>query len=103
MGPPRTPLSAETASADGTVVYVVQRDDTLQGIAGRFLGDPAAWPAIFALNRGSARLPDGRTLTHPDLIWPGLPIVLPHAVSGAGPPAATRPWSGRPVSGDPVR
>ena len=72
----------------GRVVYVVQRDDTLQGIAGRFLGDPAAWPAIFALNRGSARLPDGRTLTHPDLIWPGLPIVLPHAVSGAGPPAA---------------
>jgi nucleoid-associated protein YgaU/DNA-binding SARP family transcriptional activator len=82
--------SAETATVDGRPVYIVQRDDTLQGIAGRFLGDSAAWPEIFALNRGSARLSDGRALTHPDLIWPGLPLVLPPAVPEAPPAPESR-------------
>ncbi len=65
---------------DGARFYVVQPGDTLEGIAGRVLGDPQAWPTLFERNRGVARLPDGRTLTYPSLIWPGLRLQLPQDV-----------------------
>ena len=29
------------------------------------------------MNRETARLPDGRALTRPDLIWPGLRLLIP--------------------------
>ncbi len=65
-----TPAQRET-------VYVVRPGDTLRSIAARFLGDEMSWPAIFTLNYGTATLPDGRTLTDPDLIWPGLRLKVP--------------------------
>jgi nucleoid-associated protein YgaU len=64
-------------AAEPAATYEVVRGDTLSGISGRFFGDPARWTEVFALNRGAARLADGRVLTNPDLIWPGLRPRLP--------------------------
>lgn len=71
------PASLATERVGDQTIYTVERGDTLRGIAARFLGDELRWPEIFALNRGVASLPDGRTLTDPDLIWPGLRLVIP--------------------------
>ena len=83
------------------VVYVVVAGDTLWDIAARRLGDPLRWPEIFDLNRGVARHPQyGWTLTNPDLIWPGLPLLLPVDVASPAvePPLAaekaTNVWCG---------
>ncbi|MHB1131012.1 MAG: LysM peptidoglycan-binding domain-containing protein [Chloroflexota bacterium] len=57
--------------------YDVKPGDTLRSIALWALGDEMRWPEIFDLNRGTARLADGRVLTDPDLIWPGLRLRLP--------------------------
>ncbi|MBI4496660.1 MAG: LysM peptidoglycan-binding domain-containing protein [Chloroflexi bacterium] len=62
---------------DGQLVYVVEGGDTLRGIAARLLGAESRWEEIFDLNKGMARLKDGRVLTEPDLIWPGLRLTLP--------------------------
>lgn len=86
----RIPLpSTALAKVDGKTVYVVEPGDTLRGIAARFLGDENRWPEIFDLNREKARLSDGRSLTNPDLIWPGLRLALP--VSETPAPAAPAP------------
>jgi DNA-binding SARP family transcriptional activator len=73
----RLPLDEPAVGAVEVRTYVVQRGDTLSSIAGRMMGDEEAWPELFALNRGTARLPDGRTLTRPELIWPGLELMVP--------------------------
>ncbi len=78
------PAATTVAAPEEQFVYTVARGDTLRAIAARFLGDEMRWPEIFALNRDVAALPDGRTLTDPDLIWPGLRLTIP-----AGPPAAS--------------
>lgn len=57
--------------------YVVSRGDTLSGVATSVLHDGTRWPELFALNQGTARLTDGRVLTQPNLIWPGLNLRLP--------------------------
>lgn len=41
---------------DGRTIYVVERGDTLSGIAARLLGDERQWPAIFEANAGVARI-----------------------------------------------
>lgn len=78
---------------DGRTYYVVEDEDTLRGVAARLLSDEAAWCQIFEANRETARLPDGRALTRPDLIWPGLrlliPIVAADGASTAPSPAPT--------------
>ncbi len=71
---------------NGQVFYTVEAGDTLAGIAVRLLGDPNRWPEIFDLNRGSAKLADGRTLQNASLIWPGLRLKLPLPVATATPP-----------------
>lgn len=78
--------------ADGQTAYVVEPGDTLRGIAARFLGDEARWPEIFDLNRGTASV-DGRLLTNPDLIWPGLRLALPLSIpdQAVTPPPAPSP------------
>jgi DNA-binding SARP family transcriptional activator len=57
--------------------YTVVKGDTLWDISGRSLGDPTRWPEIYELNQGQASMPDGRTLTNPNLIWPNLELELP--------------------------
>ncbi len=75
--------SRAVEDVDGHVYYVVEEGDTLQGIAARLLGEEARWRTIFDLNRGTARLEDGRILKDPDLIWPGLRLRVPSATSGS--------------------
>jgi two-component SAPR family response regulator len=61
----------------GESYYVVERGDTLRGIAARLLGDEARWTELFDANRGVARLDDGHALSDPGLIWPDLRLRLP--------------------------
>lgn len=71
--------SRAVEEVDGNVFYVVEAGDSLRGIAARLLGDEAHWTELFEANQGEASLGDGRTLTDPDLIWPGLRLRLPTA------------------------
>ena len=82
--PATTDLStpdAATASTNSSRTYVVQRGDTLWGIAERQLGDPLDWSEIYQLNEGRPQ-PDGRALTDPHWIYPGWTLVLPPAAHG---------------------
>lgn len=63
--------------SQGQPYYDVKPGDTLRSISLSTLGDEMRWPEIFDLNSGTARLADGRVLTDPDLIWPGLRLRLP--------------------------
>lgn len=87
----RAPLTQADGRTSGQrtdhTIYTVKYGDTLRSIAARFLGDERRWPELFAANRGSAGLADGRTLIDPDLIWPGLKIIIP--VPPSPPPAPT--------------
>jgi len=84
----RIPLPSKAVTdVGGKAVYVVEQGDTLRGIAARFLGDENRWPEIFDPNKGNARLSDGRTLSNPDLIWPGLRLTLSMAIHEDQPPA----------------
>jgi DNA-binding SARP family transcriptional activator/LysM repeat protein len=65
-----------TASTNSSHTYVVQRGDTLWGIAERQLGDPLRWSEIYRLNEGRPQ-PDGRALTDPHWIDPGWTLVMP--------------------------
>jgi LysM repeat protein len=88
-----------TASTNSSRTYVVQRGDTLWGIAERQLGDPLDWSEIYRLNEGRPQ-PDGRTLTDPHWIDPGWTLVMPEG------PTPTRPSSAPttlPVTTTPTR
>lgn len=90
------------AAADppaGSNVYVVRPGDTLRGIAARLLGSEARWPEPFARNRGIARLPAGRVLSEPDVIWPGLRLHLP---APDAPPDQPAPSPAAPPIGQPL-
>src|SRR5216683_3504160 len=74
--------------------YVVQRGDTLRGIAARLLGDEERYRELFELNVGTARVGDhGRVLKDPDLIWPDLRLLL----TAQTPEAAIEPPVAEPV------
>ncbi|HEY1245630.1 MAG TPA: LysM peptidoglycan-binding domain-containing protein, partial [Hyphomicrobiaceae bacterium] len=81
---PPAPVVAEPApapvvepAAPTHAEYTVVKGDTLWDISARNLDDPLRWPEIYELNRGQAAMPDGRTLTNPNLIWPELQLELP--------------------------
>jgi LysM repeat protein len=71
------PTDAVKSDVYGQLWCVVQPGDSLSGIAARLLGSEGRWREVFDLNRGVAQLPDGRKLTSPDLVWPGLRLRLP--------------------------
>ena len=62
---------------------VVQRHDTLWGLAERHLGSGSRFHQIVELNRGRPQ-PDGRTLTDPHWIYPGWVLRLPADAVGPG-------------------
>jgi nucleoid-associated protein YgaU len=69
-----------------THVYVVQPGDTLWALAARYLGNPLRYQELFALNRGISQI-DGFTLVDPNLIYPGMKLLLPADATGLPPPA----------------
>src|SRR5690606_27705128 len=62
---------------------VVERGDTLWGIAEEELGDGTRYPEVYEASRDTVQ-PDGRQLTDPDLIYPGWTVTVPGAQQGAG-------------------
>jgi len=82
--------SPGTQVADQMRTYVVQRGDTLWGIAERELGDPLDWSQIYALNEGRPQ-PGGATLTDPHWIDPGWTLLLPASTPAPTPPATSTP------------
>ena len=69
-------LPADADVAGHANRHVVERGDTLWGIAEEELGDGTRYPEIFRVNRGD-RQADGRRLTDPDLIIPGWDLEIP--------------------------
>ena len=82
-------------AASTTSTYVVQRGDTLWGIAERQLGDPLRWSEIYQLNEGRPQ-PGGATLTDPHWIDPGWTLLLA-ASPATTPPATAAPGMGQPA------
>jgi len=73
-----------------TSTYLVQRGDTLWGIAERELGDPLQWSKIYGLNEGRSQ-PGGATLTDPHWIDPGWTLLLPATPTAGSPATAAEP------------
>jgi nucleoid-associated protein YgaU/DNA-binding SARP family transcriptional activator len=74
------PEGTSTATVQETAT--VRPGDSLGSIADRELGDPARYPEIFDLNRGTPQ-PGGGTFTDPNLIFPGQKLQLPEAGADA--------------------
>lgn len=83
---PPAPTPAQPATTSDN--YVVQRGDTLWGIAQRELGDPLRWSEIYSLNEGRPQ-PGGVTLTDPHWIDPGWTLVLPATATPSSPTPST--------------
>jgi DNA-binding SARP family transcriptional activator len=87
--------AASTPAQPASTTYVVQRGDTLWGIAERQLGDPLKWQTIYQLNEGRPQ-PGGVTLTDPHWIDPGWTLLLPS--TPVTPPAPTPPVTTPPTT-----
>lgn len=97
-GQPPTAAAARAPHATGSQdahaarprVYRVVPGDDLWEIAARFLGNGERWHELFRLNAGKPQ-PDGRTLTDPNLIYPGWILLLspPGGTTAPGPPTST--------------
>jgi nucleoid-associated protein YgaU len=80
-------LCAAAATASSPALHEVQPGETLALIAGRTLGDPLLWPAIYAANRD--RIKD------PERVYPGQRLAIPKLSEGER-EAARREAAARP-------
>jgi DNA-binding SARP family transcriptional activator len=95
-----SPRSTGTSDSDPeTTPYVVQRNDTLWGIAERQLGDPLRWRDIYNLNNGRPQ-PDGATLHDPHWIHQGWTLLLPAIATST--PTPTPPTHAPPTAVPPA-
>src|SRR5262249_39950091 len=83
---------------DGARWYVVQRGDTLSGIAASLLDDQARYHELFALNVGARLREDAPDFSSADLIWPALRLRLPPDVET---PSEAAPRPEVPVEAEP--
>ncbi len=75
--PPQAALQCRTQPVHGHArTHTVVQGDDLWRIAVHYLGDGERWHEIYTLNRGRPQ-PDGRSLTDPNLIYPGWVLQLP--------------------------
>lgn len=81
---PSAPASVPAVAGQSLRSYVVQRNDTLWGIAERELGDPLRWRDIYSLNQDRLQ-PDGTRLADPHWIDPGWTLLLPEDGPSATP------------------
>jgi DNA-binding SARP family transcriptional activator/LysM repeat protein len=92
---PTTPQTAppppQATTPAPSTTYLVERGDTLSGIAAQAYGSPADWPVIWEADKGHPE-PGGRSFDDPNRIWPGWELPLP-----AGPPSS--PPADSPASG----
>jgi nucleoid-associated protein YgaU/DNA-binding SARP family transcriptional activator len=91
--------SSDDAGGEGLTgpSYVVQRRDTLWGLAQRHLGDPFRWRELFELNQGR-RQADGRALTDPNQILVGWTLTFPADAQGITEPGPPPPVAEPPVT-----
>jgi nucleoid-associated protein YgaU len=85
VDPPAPEAVAPTDPPRPERLHLVVAGDTLSAIAAEHLGDPNAWPLVWAANAGRV-MDDGRTFDDPNLILPGWRIAVPAATT-AGPSA----------------
>jgi LysM domain len=94
--PPAQAAAEVPAPAPAVPSYVVQRNDSLVGIAGAVLGNPDRWSEIFELNYGVPQ-PTGGSLRSAGVIRAGWVLQLPAdarvvaAAATEGAPAASLP------------
>ncbi|MCQ4084398.1 LysM peptidoglycan-binding domain-containing protein [Streptomyces sp. RB6PN25] len=80
--------------------YTVREGDTLWDIARAHMGDPLAWPRIYALNKDRVQS-DGAQLHDPDQITPGWRLAIPNSQTTTPPPApAPAPADRTPAAGE---
>jgi hypothetical protein len=83
IGPEDAPAAGQTDAASAPQappaerIHVVVRGDTLSGIARRFLGSAQRWRELYAANRAAVG-------SNPDLIHPGLRLVIPGPAPAQG-------------------
>ncbi|MEA2703141.1 MAG: hypothetical protein QOD63_1086, partial [Actinomycetota bacterium] len=70
------PTATARSSAHAGPIHIVQRQDTLWGIAEHHLGDGARWREIARANYGHEQA-DGHALAHDNVLQPGWHLQLP--------------------------
>lgn len=87
--------------APSSPTHVVQRRDTLWGLAEAHLGDPFRWRELYELNQGTPQ-PDGGVLTDPNLIRIGWVLTFPADATGLAPTQPAPAPIAPPVEGPPA-
>jgi nucleoid-associated protein YgaU len=80
-GLPDLTIYEKTEKIKTTRFHIVQRGETLAGIARRYYGAPDQWPRILAANE--------KVIKDPNKLTPGTKLIIPDADSGPAAPPKT--------------